>query len=114
MKPVTGAHSGTGAWIVQRATALVLAALLPFLLLRMVLALPVDYAAWQALFSPLWVRIAWGVAALALALHAWVGLRDVLMDYVKPLALRLALYLAVQLTLAASVIGLALTLGRIA
>lgn len=56
----------------------------------------------------------WGVAALALALHAWVGLRDVLMDYVKPLALRLALYLAVQLTLAASVIGLALTLGRIA
>ena len=31
----------------------------------------------------------------ALAYHAWVGMRDILMDYVKPVGMRLALEVAV-------------------
>jgi succinate dehydrogenase / fumarate reductase membrane anchor subunit len=37
--------------------------------------------------------------AAALLLHAWVGVRDVVLDYVHPLALRLALLALVAVTL---------------
>ncbi|WP_296818577.1 hypothetical protein [Thiobacillus sp.] len=43
MKPATGAHAGTGIWLVQRATAVVLAVALPGLMAHFLLALPVDF-----------------------------------------------------------------------
>lgn len=103
MKQATGAHAGTGTWLLQRATALVLAVLLPLLLVRLLGALPVDFAGWQAIFSLLWVRAALMLVACALALHAWVGMRDLLMDYVHATAMRLTLELAVVVILAGSV-----------
>lgn len=107
MKSATGSHTGTGTWLVQRATAVVLAVALPFLLARVLAAAPLDFAAWQALLEPRWQRLLMLLAAGALALHAWVGVRDILMDYVHATGLRLALYLAVIVTLAASVAWLA-------
>ncbi|MCA1925635.1 MAG: succinate dehydrogenase, hydrophobic membrane anchor protein [Thiobacillus sp.] len=106
MKRALGSHTGTGSWLMQRATALALAVLLPLLAIRLLAALPADYAGWRAAFAPTWVRVAWLLAALSLALHAWVGMRDLLMDYVQPMAARLALYLVVIGTLAGSVIWL--------
>lgn len=103
MRRGAGAHTGTGAWLMQRATAVALAVLLPLLLARLLAALPVDYEGWRALFAPVWARVALLLAAAALALHAWVGLRDILMDYVKPVAARLALYFIVIAVLAGSV-----------
>ena len=46
----------------------------------------------------------------ALALHAWVGMRDILMDYVHHTGVRLALTLAVIVTLAACVLWMAAVL----
>ena len=76
--------------------------------------MPLDFAGWQALFAPLWLRVLMLLASLALALHAWVGMRDIFMDYVHPIGLRLALYLAVIVTLAASVAWLAAVLWSVA
>ncbi len=103
MKPVVGARTGTGAWLMQRASALLLALLLPLLLGHVLWALPADYAAWRAIFAPAWVRAALLLAGLALALHAWVGMRDVLMDYVRMTRMRLTLAFMVLLVLAGSV-----------
>lgn len=110
MKLATGARTGTGAWLLQRATAAILALLLPVLLWRLLAAVPVDYTAWRAIFAPAWVRVALLLASVALALHAWVGMRDILMDYVSAMAVRLLLYLAVVATLAASVAWLLVVL----
>lgn len=107
MKRATGSHTGTGTWLVQRATAVGLALTLPVLIVRFLAGLPVDFAGWQALFAPLWVRVLVLLAAVAVALHAWVGMRDIFMDYVHPTMLRLALYLAVIVVLAGSVAWLA-------
>lgn len=107
MKSATGSHTGTGSWLVQRATALVLALALPGLLIYFLGALPADFAAWQALFAPQWLRVSMLLTAAALALHAWVGMRDIFMDYVHSIGLRLGLYLAVIVTLAGSVAWLA-------
>jgi succinate dehydrogenase / fumarate reductase membrane anchor subunit len=110
VKSATGSHTGTGTWLVQRATAVALALTLPVLIVYFLAALPADFAGWQALFAPLWLRVLMLLAAAALALHAWVGMRDIFMDYVHPTILRLALYLAVIATLAGSVAWLAAVL----
>lgn len=107
MKSATGSHTGTGTWLLQRATAVALALALPGLTIYLLAALPLDFAGWQALFAPLWTRVLMLLTAVALALHAWVGMRDIFMDYVHPTVLRLALYLAVIVTLAGSVVWLA-------
>ena len=110
MKSVTGAHGGTGTWLLQRGTAVVLALGVPWLAWRVAVAAPLDYAAWRAFFAPLAMRLLMLVFTIALALHAWIGMRDILMDYVRPLGLRLALYLIVIVTLAACVIAMAAAL----
>ncbi len=113
MKIAIGSHIGTGTWLLQRASAVVLAVALPGLLAYVLLALPLDFASWQALLAPLGMRLLIGLSGVALALHAWVGMRDIFMDYVHPLGLRLTLYLAVILTLATSVAWLAAILARV-
>jgi succinate dehydrogenase / fumarate reductase, membrane anchor subunit len=110
MKSAAGSHSGTGLWLVQRASAVVVALAMPGLVLYFLSALPLDFAGWQALFAPPWLRVLMLLTAATLALHAWVGMRDILMDYVRPIGLRLVLLLVVIVTLGGSVAWLAATL----
>ena len=49
--------------------------------------------------SQQWMRLASLLFLLALFWHAWIGLRDIFMDYVKPAGLRLALLVGVVLLL---------------
>lgn len=114
MKSVTGSHTGTATWLLQRATAVALALALPGLAVYFISALPTDFSGWQALFAPLWLRVPMLLTVAALALHAWVGMRDIFMDYVRPTGLRLALYLAVIVTLSGSVAWLVATLWSMA
>ena len=98
---VVGAHYGTGSWIAQRVTALVM--VLYTLLLLGVFAGrkgAMDYGAWTALFAAGWMRIATLIFAVSLAWHAWVGVRDILMDYARPDSLRFALQVAAVLLIA--------------
>ena len=107
MNSATGSHTGTGTWLLQRATAVVLALALPVLTACFLAALPFDFVSWQALFAPLWLRVLLLLTAVAVALHAWVGMRDIFMDYVHPLMLRLLLNSLVILALAVSMLWLA-------
>jgi len=61
------------------------------LLLRLVFGGPLGYDGWAGLFVPLWMKIVTLVALLALFYHAWIGVRDIWMDYVKPTGIRVAL-----------------------
>lgn len=107
MKTATGSHSGTGVWMMQRATAVLLVLALPVLLVYSLTALPLDFAGWQALWAPLWSRVLLVLGGTALALHAWIGMRDIFMDYVHCTVWRLALTLAVIVVLAGSLVWLA-------
>ena len=110
MKSPTGSHTGTGNWLVQRATAILLALAVPVLLVYLLAALPLDFAGWQGLFAPLWSRVLLMLSAIALAMHAWVGMHDIFMDYIHPVGMRLALTLTVVVILASSVVWLAAVL----
>ncbi len=100
-RTVVGAHYGLTGWLAQRITAVVMA-LYTILFVATVLVLrPADHDAWRALFAAGWMRIATLLFFVSLFAHAWIGVRDILMDYVKPTGLRLALEVAVILALAA-------------
>jgi succinate dehydrogenase / fumarate reductase membrane anchor subunit len=52
---------------------------------------PGSHEDWRAIFAPQWMRLATFVFFLSLFWHAWVGARDILMDYAKPVGVRLGL-----------------------
>jgi succinate dehydrogenase / fumarate reductase membrane anchor subunit len=86
---VVGAHYGFRDWLSQRVTALLMALFTLALLAQVIFGGPIGYDSWAAIFSRQWMKAATFVVIVALAWHAWVGTRDVLMDYVKPVSLRL-------------------------
>ena len=68
----------------------------------LVLALPrsaFTYAAWKTLFAHEWMRFASFLFAASVLIHAWIGMRNIWMDYVKHAGLRLALQIATILWL---------------
>jgi succinate dehydrogenase / fumarate reductase membrane anchor subunit len=97
---IVGAHYGTRGWLAQRITALVMALYTPVALYIFLSRAPWTYEAWQAFFAQGWVRIATLLFVVSLAWHAWVGVRDILMDYIKHDGLRLALLVVTVLLLA--------------
>ncbi|MCX7962538.1 MAG: succinate dehydrogenase, hydrophobic membrane anchor protein [Burkholderiales bacterium] len=97
---VTGAHYGLRDWLAQRITALVLAVGSVVVIGALLWSGPITYPVWKELFSHGAMRVATLLVAVALAWHAWVGVRDILMDYIKPDGLRLALHVAVLLAIA--------------
>lgn len=90
-KNPVGAHYGLGAWLLQRLTAVVMAAYTLFMLALLLRYPPVTWFDWKVLFSDAFVRLATMLFFLALLYHAWVGVRDIIMDYVKPTGVRLGL-----------------------
>ncbi len=85
------AISGLRAWMVQRFTAIYMLLFSVFVLLHFVFNPPHTYYDWHDWITGSFVPIAVALSFAALLLHAWIGLRDVMMDYVQPLPLRITL-----------------------
>ena len=98
---VTGAHYGLRDWLAQRITAGVMAVYTVIILVVLLFGQPINYGVWSDLFTQGWMRVATLLFAASLSWHAWVGVRDILMDYIKPAGLRLALEVLALLTIAA-------------
>lgn len=98
-KDPVGAHYGLQPWLLQRLTAVIMGAYTVVLLACLLVRPPVSQADLRALFAGGIFRVATMLAAIALLYHAWVGLRDIFMDYVKPVWVRLGLEFAVALVL---------------
>jgi succinate dehydrogenase / fumarate reductase membrane anchor subunit len=88
---VVGARYGLRDWLAQRATAVVMALYTLILLGAFLFGDITYYEGWAGLFAQTWFKLATSVTFLALFYHAWVGMRDIWMDYIKPVGLRLAL-----------------------
>ncbi|HZS66947.1 MAG TPA: succinate dehydrogenase, hydrophobic membrane anchor protein [Burkholderiales bacterium] len=87
--------SGQRAFLLQRLSALVLLAYVVAAALRLAFGAPAGLAEWRAWAAqPLAAAILLLLAG-AVLLHAWVGVRDVVLDYVQPLPLRAAVLLLV-------------------
>ena len=88
---VVGAHYGWRDWLSQRITATLMALFTLLVLLQVLLPGPLNYDKWSGIFAAQWMKVLTFVVIVSLLYHAWVGVRDIWMDYVKPVALRLSL-----------------------
>jgi succinate dehydrogenase / fumarate reductase membrane anchor subunit len=110
---VSGAHYGLRDWLIQRITAVVMIiytlAMAVYLLMQPVL----DYNTWTLLFSSNVVRSFSLLFLLSVFYHAWIGVRDIAMDYVNPALIRLFIHVMVILTILLYVIWSVLILWGI-
>ena len=96
-----GSHYGLRDWLSQRVTAIVIT-LYSALVLGIVLWHGgLDYATFRTLFAGNAFRVATFLFMASLGWHAWVGVRNILMDYAKPYGLRLMLEIVVVCLLVA-------------
>jgi len=100
-KHVVGAHYGLRDWLVQRITAIVIALWILLLLGALLWSGGFDHEGWKALWASTAFRLASFLFVVAVLWHAWVGVRNIAMDYLKPVALRLAFQCAVIASLVA-------------
>lgn len=97
---VVGAHYGIKDWLLQRVTAAVmLVYTVVFAVALLTTASPLTYESWRALFAGGFMRFITFIFFMSLFYHAWVGVRDIFMDYIKPTGVRLTLHAIVALLL---------------
>jgi succinate dehydrogenase / fumarate reductase membrane anchor subunit len=99
-RTIVGAHYGLSGWLAQRITAVVMALATLVIVGGIWSASPLTYAIWKSLFAKWWMWLSISLFLLSVMLYAWVGVRDILMDYIKPTAIRLTLEVVFLLALA--------------
>ena len=102
-RTVVGAHYGLKDWIIQRATAVIMAVYSTLMLAVLLIVRPGTFEVWQGLFANGVIKFLTFLFFVSLFYHAWIGIRDIWMDYVKPAGLRLALHVVTALVLVAYV-----------
>ena len=89
---VVGARYGLRDWLAQRVTAVLMTLFTLVVLVQLLLPGELGYDRWAGIFAAQWMKTLTFAVLVALAYHAWVGVRDILMDYVKPVGTRLAIH----------------------
>ena len=96
-----GAHYGLRDWLSQRVTAIVITLYTALVLGIVLWHGGLDYPTARALFEGSAFRVATFLFMASLFWHAWVGVRNILMDYAKPYGVRLTLEIVVVCLLVA-------------
>jgi len=103
--------SGLRAWVVQRISAAILLGFVLWFAAGLLMAPPGTYDEWRALVAHPTAEIALTIFFAALLAHAWVGVRDIVLDYVRWRPLRAAILVGVAAGLLAT--GAALVLAAL-
>jgi succinate dehydrogenase / fumarate reductase membrane anchor subunit len=96
---VVGAHYGLRDWLIQRVTAVVMVIYTVIIAGYLCWQPEFNYDTWTALFSNQLMRTFTLLFLLSVFYHAWIGVRDIVMDYVKPASVRLVIHVLVILAL---------------
>ena len=90
---------GMRAWLLQRLTAVYIAIYALSLIVWIIINTPINYSTWSGAFSHPIVIISTVIFYSSLFVHAWVGMRDILVDYAKPSSVRFIFLTALALSL---------------
>jgi len=93
--------SGLKAWLLQRVTAVYIALFMVYFFGSLLFCSPNGYTEWQSWMGSRGMAIGTSLFFLAVIGHAWVGVRDVIIDYVHPFPVRLGALIAVAVGLLA-------------
>lgn len=112
-RTLVGSHYGWRSFLVQRLSGVVIIVFTLWLLIELLLLPELTYGNWAGLFSTMRMKIVTSVAMVALCWHAWIGVRDIFMDYIKPVLLRLVLLAAAVVVSAGYVFWAIMILWRV-
>ena len=110
---VVGAHYGLKDWLGQRITAVVMAVYTLIFAVGVLFMGELNYDNWRGLFAGGFMRFATFLFFASLMYHAWVGVRDIYMDYIKPTGIRLVLQVATVVALIGYAIWAVIILWRV-
>jgi succinate dehydrogenase / fumarate reductase membrane anchor subunit len=96
---VVGAHYGLRDWLAQRVTAVVMAVFTVVMLAAVLGGAVSSLDAWHAFMGYGLIRFLTFLFILSLGFHAWIGIRDIWMDYIKPTGIRVTLHTLTLLAL---------------
>lgn len=99
-----GAHYGLKGWLMQRVTAVIMVMFTLVLIGLLITTGEVNYTSWKSLFQNTAFRVLMLLFLLSLYLHAFVGTRDIIMDYIKPTGLKLVMQMSIIVFLVACTI----------
>ena len=89
---VVGAHYGLMDWLAQRVTAIVMAVYTLIIFAAALGGATASREAWHSFMANGFIRYISFLFIVSLCYHAWVGVRDIWMDYVQPAAIRVTLH----------------------
>ncbi|MBT8128143.1 MAG: succinate dehydrogenase, hydrophobic membrane anchor protein [Gammaproteobacteria bacterium] len=93
---------GLRPWLIQRISAVYILIYVVYLAFSIASASNIDFQSWRVwLFHP-FNTIAAGLFVLALLMHAWIGIRDIILDYVHNTLARMTAFTLVIIVLAGS------------
>ena len=91
--------SGLHAWAIQRISAIYVALFVIYLAVHLLFSPPTSYDTWRQWVASPAITVFGAIFFISLLLHAWVGIRDVFIDYVKPIGVRVFLLAALGIGL---------------
>jgi succinate dehydrogenase / fumarate reductase membrane anchor subunit len=98
-RKIVGAHYGLKDWLAQRITGVVMVVFTLVVAVGMLSGVAASFENWRAFMSAGLMRFLTFVFIVSLCWHAWVGVRDIWMDYVQPAGIKLALHVLTLLAL---------------
>ena len=105
--------NGLMAWLVQRFSAVYMAAYLIFFLCRLSAQTHRGFSEWRSFMTSPLMSISTLLLFAFLLIHAWVGMRDVAMDYLHSFRVRLTVLSLIAMSLIAMGAWLLLVLARV-
>lgn len=92
-KIVVGAGFGFKGWLLQRVSAFLILTYILYAVAMLLYIQPSSHSDWVGFFNSTVTKYLTLLAFLATFYHAWVGSKDIIMDYVKPTLIKLSLYI---------------------
>ncbi|MFV0575616.1 MAG: succinate dehydrogenase, hydrophobic membrane anchor protein [Vibrio sp.] len=94
-------RNGVHDYLLIRATGIIMALYTVYMVCFFAFGPDINYASWQSFFGGTSTKVFTMIALLCVLIHAWIGMWQVLTDYIKPTVLRMVLQLVVIVALAA-------------
>lgn len=92
-------RNGIHDWLLVRASAILIALYIIYLLGFVVMTDTLTYDVWRSFFASSFTKVFTLLTLFSILVHGWIGMWQVLTDYVKALAPRLLLQLVIVVAL---------------
>ncbi|MBV4368685.1 succinate dehydrogenase membrane anchor subunit [Erwinia sp. BNK-24-b] len=92
-------RNGVHDWLLVRATSIVMTVYIVYILGFFVMTDTLTYDIWRAFFASSVTKVFTLLTLFSILMHGWIGMWQVLTDYIKHLATRLLLQMAIVVAL---------------